>query len=161
MSDARAQAEGHARALPKRILLATDGSEAAALAARAAVDLAMGEGADLHVAHAWQVVPTTRFEAFVRACLLAEARELLEAQAALLGEADVAGTHLREGPAVDEVVDLAEEIGAELVVVGSRGLGPLEHARLGSVSTKVLRAAKGPVHICPNPRDSRSEESQG
>jgi hypothetical protein len=54
------------------------------------------------VAHAWQAVPTTRFEAFVRARLLAEARELLEAQAVLLRKAgaEVAGTYLREGPAV-------------------------------------------------------------
>ena len=87
LSEARAEAEGHAKALPKRILLATDGSEDAALAARAAVDLAIGADAELHVAHAWQAVPTTRFDAFVRARLLAEARELLEAQVALLGEA--------------------------------------------------------------------------
>ena len=48
-----------------------------------------------------------------------------------------------------------------LLAVGSRGLGPLGRARLGSVSTKVLRAAKGPVLICPNPPESGSEESQG
>ena len=149
MSDARAEAEGHARVLPKRILLATDGSEDAALAARAAVDLAIGAGAELHVAHAWRAVPTTRFEAFVRARLLAEARELLEAQAALLGEAgaDVAGTHLREGPAVDEVVDLVGEIGADLVVVGSRGRGPLKRLVLGSVSEGVVHHARCPALV--------------
>ena len=146
LSEARAQAEGHAIALPKRILLATDGSEDAALAARAAVDLAMGAGAELHVAHAWQAVPTTRFDAFVRASLLAEARELLEAQVALLGEAgaDVAGAHLREGPAVDEVLDLAGEIGADLVVVGSRGRGPVKRLILGSVSEGVVHHALRP-----------------
>ena len=149
LSEARAQAEGHAIALPKRILLATDGSEDAALAARAAVDLAMGAGAELHVAHAWQAVPTTRFDAFVRASLLAEARELLEAQVALLGEAgaDVAGAHLREGPAVDEVLDLAGEIGADLVVVGSRGRGPVKRLILGSVSEGVVHHALRPVLV--------------
>jgi len=147
--DARAQWEGHAKVLPKRILLATDGSEDAALAARAAVDLAIGAGAELHVAHAWQAVPTTRFEAFVRARLLAEARELLEAQVALLGEAgaDVAGAHLREGPAVDEMLDLAGEIGAELVVVGSRGRGPVKRLVLGSVSEGVVHHAHRPVLV--------------
>ena len=49
----------------------------------------------------------------------------------------------------------AEEVrGGEqtLLAVGSRGLGPIGCARLGSVSTKVLRAAKGPVLICPDRR---------
>ena len=50
LSEARAEAEGHAKALPKRILLATDGSDDAALAARAAVDLAIGADAEMHVA---------------------------------------------------------------------------------------------------------------
>jgi len=148
-SEARVEAEGHAKSLPKRILLATDGSEDAALAARAAVDLALGAGAELHVMHAWQAVPTTRFEAFVRARLSAEARELLEAQAALLGKAgaNVAGAHLREGPPVDEVLDLAGEIGADLVVVGSRGRGSVKRLVLGSVSEGVVHHALSPVLV--------------
>ena len=42
--------------LPKK-LLATDGSEDARLAARAAASLADNAGAELHVVHAWQSVP--------------------------------------------------------------------------------------------------------
>ncbi len=41
-------------ALPTRILLATDGSEDASLAARAANDLSGRTGAELHVVHVWQ-----------------------------------------------------------------------------------------------------------
>ena len=149
MSGALTDAEGYARPLPRKILLATDGSEDAALAARAAVDLAMEAGAELHVVHAWQAVPTTRFEAFVRARLLAEAEELLEAQEALLGKAgaQVAGAHLREGPAVDEVLDLAGEIETDLVVVGSRGQGPVKRLVLGSVSEGVVHHALSPVLV--------------
>ena len=45
---------------------------------------------------------------------------------------------------------LREAEGAKvLVAVGSRGLGPVRRMRLGSVSTKVLRAAKGPVLVYP------------
>ena len=45
--------------------------------------------------------------------------------------------------------------------IGTSGSSPWGRARLGSVSTKVLRAAKGPVLICPGARDSGLEESQG
>ena len=55
--------------------------------------------------------------------------------------ADVAEAHLREGPAVDEILDLAEEVGADLIVIGNR------RQRLGSASTKVLHAAKGPILV--------------
>jgi nucleotide-binding universal stress UspA family protein len=43
--------------LPKKTLLATDGSEDARLAVRAAASLADNAGAELHVVHAWQSVP--------------------------------------------------------------------------------------------------------
>jgi nucleotide-binding universal stress UspA family protein len=149
VSGPRAGASGTGAYPPKKILFATDGSEDATLAARAAVDLAMGTGSELHVAHFWQSVPTTRFEAFVRARLLLEARELLEAQAALLGKAgaQVDGAHLRGGPTVDGVLDLAGEIGADFVVVGSRGRGPVKRLVLGSVSEGVVHHATRPVLV--------------
>ena len=53
--------------IPEKVLLATDGSKDAALAARAAVDVCEGTGAQLHVVHAWQSVPTARLRPFMRA----------------------------------------------------------------------------------------------
>jgi nucleotide-binding universal stress UspA family protein len=50
-----------------KVLLATDGSEDAVLAARAAIDPTGESGAELHVVHAWQSVPFARFESFIRA----------------------------------------------------------------------------------------------
>jgi nucleotide-binding universal stress UspA family protein len=61
--------------------------------------------------------------------------------------ANVAEAHLREGPAVDEILDLAEEVGADLIVIGSRGLGAISRALLGSVSESVVKHAHCPVLV--------------
>jgi nucleotide-binding universal stress UspA family protein len=56
-------------------------------------------------------------------------------------------THLREGRADKEIVEVAEEIGAGLIVMGSRGHGRLRRSLLGSVSESVVRHAHCPVTI--------------
>ena len=136
-------------ALPEKIVLATDGSEDAALAARIAADLSTRTGAQLHVMHAWHTVPSTRFESFVKGQLHQEAQELLAEQVGRIrdGGVDVAETYLREGPTVDKILDLVEEIGAGLIVVGSRGLGPIKRLALGSVSEGIVHHAPCPVLV--------------
>ena len=56
-------------------------------------------------------------------------------------------------PAV-ALLEAAEEGAPErtLIALGSRGLDAVQRLRLGSVSTKVLHAAKGPVLVCPPPQ---------
>jgi nucleotide-binding universal stress UspA family protein len=54
---------------------------------------------------------------------------------------------VRRGPAVDEILDLAGEIGAGLILVGSRGLGPVKSLLLGSVSEGVVHHATCPVLV--------------
>jgi nucleotide-binding universal stress UspA family protein len=78
-----------------------------------------------------------------------EARGLLDEQAKRVrdGGGEVAEAHLRRGPVVDEVLELAEEVGAGLVVLGSRGLGPVERLALGSVSEGVVHHATRPVLV--------------
>ena len=136
-------------ALPEKILLATDGSEDAALAARIAADLSTRTGAQLHVMHAWHTVPSTRFESFIQAQLEQEAREVLSEQVGRIkGDGgDVAEAYLRQGPTVDRILDLAEEIDADLIVVGSRGFGPIKRLALGSVSEGVVHHATCPVLV--------------
>jgi nucleotide-binding universal stress UspA family protein len=56
---------------------------------------------------------------------------------------------LRRGHAGDQLAALAHEDRTGLVVVGSRGLGPVRAALLGSTSTQLIREAEVPVVVCP------------
>jgi nucleotide-binding universal stress UspA family protein len=78
-----------------------------------------------------------------------EGREVLDAQRQKLEAmgAEIAGSHLRVGRPDAEIVRLAEELGSGLVIVGSRGLGPVRRAVMGSVSGSVLRHAHCPVMV--------------
>jgi nucleotide-binding universal stress UspA family protein len=141
---------------PRRILLATDGSEEADLAALGAVDLADATDSELHVVHVG-VVPT-----FLKSYpgtlgyydklyeqIEEVSRELLRKQTwrvkAVGGS--VAGAHLRMGEVALEIVALAEELQADLIVMGSRGLGGVRRALMGSVSDSVVRHAHCPVLV--------------
>lgn len=151
---------------PTKILFATDGSEEATLAARSAAALATRTGSELHVLTAGPEYPyyelpeaPARFEEIAEA-QKREAREVLDDQVAKIEESGVAvrEAHLRMDERPDRaVVDLAEELGAGLVVVGSRGLGPLKRALMGSVSTSVVRHAHCPVLVVRE--DGRGEAS--
>ncbi|MEJ7843130.1 MAG: universal stress protein [Rubrobacter sp.] len=71
-------------------------------------------------------------------------------------------TRVMEGDATLALL-IAAEKGDEqktLIAVGSRGLGVLSRARLGSVSTNVLRVAMGPVLICPLPREATTQDDR-
>lgn len=73
--------------------------------------------------------------------IAAEAADLLRA-AGVRTEIDVL-----EGPAAQAILRAASTRGADLIVVGSRGLGDLQAALLGSVSHKVLQIAEVPVLV--------------
>lgn len=135
---------------PTKILLATDGSRDAELAATTAVGLANGTGSELHLVHVGPVVPA-RFEStdVEPARLQREARDILDEQ---LGKVEglggtVAQSHLRMGGAAEEVLSLADEVGAGLIVSGSRGRGRMKRLVMGSISDTVVRHAHCPVLV--------------
>ena len=139
--------------LPKTILLATDGSEDARLAGLAAASLADNAGAELHVVHAWQSMPHPVLDS---EHYKEEAERLLEEQAEVASGFGVAvkEAHLVMGPPVDAILDLGEEIGADLLVVGSRGHGALGRLILGSVSEGVVHHATRPVVVLRGGEDA-------
>jgi len=83
-----------------------------------------------------------------------ETREVLDEQVRRLeaSEGVVNEAHLREGRADEEIVVLAEELGADLIVIGSRGLGGLRRVLVGSVSDSVVRHAHCPVLVARKER---------
>jgi nucleotide-binding universal stress UspA family protein len=138
---------------PKKILLATDTSEDAALASRAAVDLCAKTGAELHVAHVWKPLPqqTAPGDYWEYAYPMSKeyATAVFEGEIERLRDAggEVAGTHLREGSPAEQILDLADELGAGLILIGSRGLGSLGQLVLGSVSERIVHHATCPVLV--------------
>src|SRR5215207_5223955 len=152
---------------PTKILLATDGSEDAAHATEVAVELSKMSGSELHVIYVGRdaysetfAYPESMDPGWVEAedpVLIKElgqqfeqmARRILDAEVEKVQAAGgtVARAHLRMGTAATEITDLAEEISVGLVVVGSRGLGGIRRALVGSVSDAVARHAHCPVLI--------------
>ena len=142
--------------MPEKVLLATDGSKDAVLAARAAADVCEGTGAELHVVHVWFNVPTARLRPFMRTELKRLGNEILEEGVKWVEDSGgfVTETHLLEGRAADEILDLAEQIGAWLVVIGSRGLGTVGRIALGSVSEAVIHHSHWPVLVLRGGEDA-------
>jgi len=148
---------------PTRILLATDGSEEAELALRTAVDLTTSTNSELHVVTGREYHPAYdipeyggQLEETLRR-LQRQAQEVLDGQVKKVEVAGgtVAEGHLRIGGRPDqEIVRLSEEIGAGLIVVGSRGLGGLRRALIGSVSDSVVRHAHCPVLVVRPDKDA-------
>ena len=142
---------------PARILLATDGSEEAGLAASAAATLASRTGSELHVVHVGRLLTHGPYPGIDvgplpgahQDELAMEARKLLDAEVKRIKSSGVEVTeaHLREGGADVEIVALAEEIGADLVVIGSRGRGAIPRVLMGGVSDSVARHAHCPVLV--------------
>jgi nucleotide-binding universal stress UspA family protein len=135
--------------LPSRILLATDGSEDAALATRAAVDISRKGGSELHLVHIWRDVPSPYAHSFVKRELERQGQEVLDKQAKRI-EGDggkISGMHLRQGRISDEVIELSRELGADLLVVGSRGHGQIGRILMGSHSEEIVHRARLPVLV--------------
>lgn len=145
---------------PTKILLATDGSKESRLALTTAADLAKGTNSELHVSY---VFPTAVQRPFPNPITsrpaemleheledaMKQAQEFLDKQVEKVKEegVSVAEAHLVRGRPDREVINLSEEIGAGLIVMGSRGLGGVRRALMGSVSDSVVRHAHCPVLI--------------
>jgi nucleotide-binding universal stress UspA family protein len=146
---------------PTKILLATDGSSEAQLAASTAADLANATNSELHLLTVARGNPdpvyqiheaSLRYETYEQAleAVKGEARKVLDEEVQTVQElgGSVKEAHLRIGERHDQaIVHLADELGAGLIVMGSRGLGGMKRALMGSVSDSVVHHAHCPVLV--------------
>ena len=149
--------------LPREDNTGHRGSSESELALGTAVDLANSTGSELHVVHVVSpyhpdlltLSDPALFEEGLRG-LDQETEELLDGQVRKIEEAggSVQETHLRRGREDQQIVDLGEEIGAGLIVMGSSGRGGIRRVLMGSVSDSVVRHAHCPVLVV------RKEEHQ-
>lgn len=145
----------------KSILVAADGSPASVAAVRLGIELAQEHAARLVVAHVvpeHDVLPATPFQlggVFPREPGEPDTRVLEDAEA-LAAEHDVGVTTLLlRGETVDALLDYADLHDIGLIVVGSRGHGPLAGTLLGSVSLGLLRRSPRPVAVVRAPAGER------
>ncbi len=136
----------------ERFLVASDGSEFSAAAVREALGMAKKCGAEVHLMSL--IATGVEHEALGEAILK---QEMEQAQAHLdeiKGQADAAGvpcqTHLIQGQTVDrEIVDLAERIKADVIVMGRRGRRGLARLMLGHATAQVIGQAHCNVLVVP------------
>lgn len=155
----------------KNILVTTDFSANSALAFRHAVMLARHNDATIHMLH---VVPEidSSMRSYLSAAMgdekgLDHFEKLNDSQARqkLKDELDhfageeltdhpedlerFAGSVVVHGDTVSKILETAEEVNSDVIVMGTHGKGAIEHAFLGSVAEKVLQRSRRPVFVIP------------
>jgi nucleotide-binding universal stress UspA family protein len=139
---------------PTTVLLAIDDSEEAELAAMKAADLADSTDSELYVVYVglapnFLVEDSPGYSGKLYEEIEQESRELLRKltwRVKTIG-GNVVGSYLRMGEVDLEIVSLARELEADLIVIGCRGRGMIRRAIEGSVSDAVIRHAPCPVLV--------------
>ena len=139
------------------IVVGTDGSDTAKEAVRQATELAKTLGSSVHLVSAYEPVPDGRLreerqEVPEDLQWMVNPREdvnsTLEDAAEELKETGVeVEVHAREGDPADAILDVAEELKADLIVVGNKGMTGAKRFLLGSVPNKVSHHAPCAVMI--------------
>ena len=141
-----------------RIVVGTDGSETAGEAVRQATEIAKLSGARLDVVSAFEPIPQGRIKAEAGSAPGDVQYEISPREDVnlVLDNASTAArkegveevqTHSREGDPADAILDVAEEINADLIVVGNKGMTGAKRFLLGSVPNKVSHHAPCSVII--------------
>src|SRR5690606_33304568 len=138
--------------LPRRVAAAVDFSRFSRAAVTTAIRVSEA-GAEVHVAHVLRAPPADVEE--LAPDWTGRLREQRGTQLEQWTKEWVEGagarpqSHLIEGDPAEQVLDLADRVGADLIATGSHGMGFLGRLLLGSVSTRILRGATCAVLVAP------------
>lgn len=122
-----------------KILIATDGSEHARHACEVVKSLPLPSGTEAIVL---AVRPTADEADHEHTAIAAEADRIVTAEAARLEEFGwQASTLVREGDAAEQIIDTAQQEGADLISLGAHGTTGLTHFLLGGIAQKVVHHA--------------------
>jgi nucleotide-binding universal stress UspA family protein len=149
---------------PAKILAAVDGGPQAQAVARMAANLTAKMGSELHVVHVGFVPamyhPEMRRYPSRSEGVGQESQQVLDEEVRRIeaAGAGVSRSHLLMGRPDAEILELAEELDAGLIVVGSRGIGSLRRALMGSVSDSVVRHAHCPVLVVRGKENARPDD---
>ena len=143
----------------KKIVVASDFSANADRALDVAMDLARHHHSQLDIVHAYApsiyVLPPP-FDVISLAPSAPQFDHMAELMEIRANQVRAQGlpvtTESVSGPPEEAVVTYANQVGADLLVIGSRGLGVIAHALLGSVAEKIVRHAPCPVLVVPQPK---------
>jgi nucleotide-binding universal stress UspA family protein len=133
------------------VVCGVEGSDRDQETLRLAADLARRLGSALHVVHAFSPRPVAPGPAAVTPALMPDLTEAAEAtlERAVASAGVEARKCVASAPAKDALIRLADEIGAELLVIGSQGRGKLGSALLGSVAIQLTAESNIPVVVLP------------
>jgi nucleotide-binding universal stress UspA family protein len=139
------------------IVVGTDGSSTATEAVRQATELARSVGAKIYLVSAYEPVPEGRLRDERQQVpedlqwMINPREDVEETLTTGAGAITDAGleveTLAREGDPADAILDVAEEKGADLIVVGNKGMTGAKRFLLGSVPNKVSHHAPCSVMI--------------
>lgn len=133
----------------KKILVPTDGSDYSFKAGERAVYLAKMTGARVYVLNVVDTNMAFRSGIHYSEDVCGMEKSAHDATGRIKQLCDQAGVPCEEiiapGKPADVIVNVAEKVGADLIVIGSIGMSAIERVLIGSVSDKVIRHAKCPV----------------
>jgi nucleotide-binding universal stress UspA family protein len=156
---------------PRRILVPVDFSPCSAAALQYAANLAEQLDAQVDVLHVWQSPQLAFADGTIPPLTVFAHTQAGQAMSTFLEELEAGGMpadrvrgRLASGDAATRILEVAEEGGYDLIVMGRHGRGRLQHFLVGSVTEKVSRKAPTPVLTLHRPSEplalSRNDEEQ-
>jgi nucleotide-binding universal stress UspA family protein len=141
----------------RNVVVGVDGSDQSRHAARVGADIARKNGAVLHLVTIvrppegwWGIVGSPPTPSALSKSLTEAQREILDAAIAEIDLSDMEVIQIEDvGDPARMLLDYAERIDADVMVIGRRGAGLIERIMLGSVANRLAHDATCPVMLVP------------